>query len=205
MKPSARSISSAIYTEESQRAPFRKLTVVVSRGPSAASTCGAPIKPAAPAATMPPIKPRRVWIRTIATFLSSRLQLAFELVQEAPVRAVGDDLLGRRLDHPGLMHPKSIEADRVLGVVFPPFVIGDRTQCLEGIIVPRGEAAIDELAILTATVKVNVTDPGATVAVDGNTVGTTPLASPVRVNIGEHTVTVTKEVFTAGVVNAVGP
>jgi hypothetical protein len=54
------------------------------------------------------------------------------------------------------------------------------------------QRAIDELAILTATVKVNVTDPGATVAVDGNTVGTTPLASPVRVNIGAHTVTVAK-------------
>ena len=54
------------------------------------------------------------------------------------------------------------------------------------------QRAIDELASLTATVKVNVTDPGATVAVDGNTVGTTPLASPLRVNLGAHTVTVAK-------------
>jgi hypothetical protein len=52
--------------------------------------------------------------------------------------------------------------------------------------------AIDELASLTATVKVNVADPGAAVAVDGNTVGTTPLANPVRVNLGAHTITVTK-------------
>jgi hypothetical protein len=52
--------------------------------------------------------------------------------------------------------------------------------------------ALDELASLTAAVKVNVTDPGATVAVDGNTVGTTPLTSPLRVNIGTHTVTVAK-------------
>lgn len=54
------------------------------------------------------------------------------------------------------------------------------------------QRAIDELASLTATVKVNVTEPGATVAVDGNTVGTTPLANPLRVNLGAHTVTVTK-------------
>jgi len=54
------------------------------------------------------------------------------------------------------------------------------------------QRAIDELASLTATVKVNVTDPGATVAVDGNTVGTTPLASPLRMNLGAHTVTVAK-------------
>lgn len=52
--------------------------------------------------------------------------------------------------------------------------------------------AIDELASLTATVKVNVADPGAAVAVDGNAVGTTPLANPLRVNLGAHTVTVTK-------------
>lgn len=57
------------------------------------------------------------------------------------------------------------------------------------------QRAIDELASLTATVKVNVTDPGATVAVDGNTVGTTPLANPVRVNLGAHTVTVAKTGF----------
>lgn len=54
------------------------------------------------------------------------------------------------------------------------------------------QRAIDELASLTATVRVNVTDPGASVAVDGSTVGTTPLAAPVRVNLGEHTVTVAK-------------
>ncbi len=54
------------------------------------------------------------------------------------------------------------------------------------------QRAIDELASLTATVKVNVADPGATVAVDGNTVGTTPLAAPLRVNLGAHTVTVAK-------------
>ncbi|HEX8789301.1 MAG TPA: PEGA domain-containing protein [Polyangiaceae bacterium] len=54
------------------------------------------------------------------------------------------------------------------------------------------QRAIDELASLTATVKVNVADPGATVALDGNNVGTTPLANPLRVNLGAHTVTVAK-------------
>ncbi len=54
------------------------------------------------------------------------------------------------------------------------------------------QRAIDELASLTATVKVNVTDTGATVAIDGNTVGTTPITSPLRVNLGAHTITVAK-------------
>src|SRR6266436_6879106 len=43
------------------------------------------------------------------------------------------------------MHAKSIETDRVLCVVLAPLVVRDRAQRLEGIIVSRGEAAIDEL------------------------------------------------------------
>src|SRR2546428_1484684 len=36
----------------------------------------------------------------------SPLQLAFELVEETPIRTVGDDLVGARLDHAGLVQPQ---------------------------------------------------------------------------------------------------
>jgi len=55
------------------------------------------------------------------------------------------------------------------------------------------QRAIDELAMLTGTVRVGVTEPGATVAVDGRDVGTTPMAAPLRLNLGPHTVAITKE------------
>jgi hypothetical protein len=57
------------------------------------------------------------------------------------------------------------------------------------------ERAIDELALLTGTVRVLVTEPGAVVAIDGHDVGTTPMPVPVRVNLGPHTVTVAKAGF----------
>jgi hypothetical protein len=52
--------------------------------------------------------------------------------------------------------------------------------------------ALEELAVLTGTLTVSVTEPDATVSVDGKPAGTTPLAKPVRVNVGTHTVTVAK-------------
>ena len=43
------------------------------------------------------------------------------------------------------MQSQRIEADRVLGLVFPPFVVRNVAQCLDGIIVARREASIDKL------------------------------------------------------------
>ncbi len=57
------------------------------------------------------------------------------------------------------------------------------------------QRAVDELALLTGTVRVTVTEPGATVSIDGHDAGVTPLATPVRVNLGPHTVIVTKAAF----------
>lgn len=57
------------------------------------------------------------------------------------------------------------------------------------------QRAIDELAMLTGTVTIGVADPGAAVAIDGHDAGTTPLAAPLRVNLGPHVVTVTKAGF----------
>src|SRR5512145_1702252 len=55
---------------------------------------------------------------------SLAFQLLFELVQKAPVGALGDDLLRRRLDHADLVEPERVEADGVLGIIVAPAVIG---------------------------------------------------------------------------------
>jgi hypothetical protein len=55
--------------------------------------------------------------------------------------------------------------------------------------------AVDELALLTSTIEVKTGEADASVAVDEKPVGKTPLAKPVRVNIGAHTVVVTKAGF----------
>src|SRR5215472_14625166 len=120
-------------------------TVVVSRGPSAAFARGARIRPAAPAAAMPPTKPRRVWISGIAHLpLGSRLELALEFVEESRVGAIGDDLVRVGFDQPDLVQAEGIVADGVLGIVFAPFVVRQLAQRLTGIVVSRGEPALDE-------------------------------------------------------------
>jgi len=55
--------------------------------------------------------------------------------------------------------------------------------------------AIDELATLTGTIRVAVAEPGATVSLDDHDAGTTPLAGPLRANLGTHVVTVAKAGF----------
>src|SRR6516165_2294617 len=75
---------------------------------------------------------------------SSRLQLALELVQEAPVCAVADDLLRGRFDKARLVEAKSIKPDRILGIVLPPFVVAVFPERLQRIVVSSSGAAIDE-------------------------------------------------------------
>jgi hypothetical protein len=57
------------------------------------------------------------------------------------------------------------------------------------------ERAIDELVMLTGTVRVTITEPGATVSIDGHDAGVTPIGSPIRLNLGPHTVVVSKAGF----------
>jgi hypothetical protein len=54
------------------------------------------------------------------------------------------------------------------------------------------ERAIDELAMLTGSIRITVAEPGATVSVDDHEAGTTPLAGPLRASLGPHVVMVTK-------------
>jgi hypothetical protein len=57
------------------------------------------------------------------------------------------------------------------------------------------QRALEELVILTGLVTIKVQEPDAKVTVDGKEVGKTPLSKPVRVNIGVHTITVSKPGF----------
>jgi hypothetical protein len=83
-------------------------------------------------------------LETSLSFGRSRLQLAFELVEEAPIRVVGDDLLWARLYHPYFVQSKRIEPNRVLGIVLAPFVVRDLVQRLQRIIIPGSKTAIDD-------------------------------------------------------------
>ena len=65
----------------------------------------------------------------------SRLQLALELVQKAPIGVFGDDLLWSRFDEPHFVQPQSVKPDRVLGIVFPPFVVWNVAQRLKSVVV----------------------------------------------------------------------
>ncbi len=55
--------------------------------------------------------------------------------------------------------------------------------------------ALAELRGLTAEVQVTVREPGAAVNLDGKTVATTPCDAPLRIDLGEHVLTVEKEGF----------
>src|SRR5258708_7544960 len=55
--------------------------------------------------------------------------------------------------------------------------------------------AVDELGLLTGTIEVKSSEADASVTLDEKPLGKTPLAKPVRVNIGPHTVGVTKSGF----------
>src|SRR6516164_3815217 len=146
VKPSARSSSSAMNCGAVHSAGvLARVTLVVSGAPSWANARGVPTRPAAAAPAAVARKRRRVCsIITASLSSDSRLQLPLQLVQKAPIRALGNDLLRARLDDPDLMQAQRVEPQCVLVIVFEPFVVGHLVQCLQRVIIPRGEAAIDE-------------------------------------------------------------
>ncbi len=54
------------------------------------------------------------------------------------------------------------------------------------------DAALAAIRDLVGTVKLTVEEPGATVALDGRAIGTTPLAEPLVVDLGPHTLSIKK-------------
>src|SRR5215467_4817485 len=72
------------------------------------------------------------------------LQLLLELVEEAPVGTLGEDLLRRRLDEPHLTESERIEAHGIFGVVVPPPIVVNLFHRLQRVVVFSREAAIDD-------------------------------------------------------------
>src|SRR6516162_2427369 len=92
-----------------------------------ARTTAIPLTPPPRGPPPPPACGERVGVRGAFTLMKtglSRLQLAFDLVQKAPISAVGNDLLRARPYKADIMHAQRIESYGILGVVFSPFVVG---------------------------------------------------------------------------------
>src|SRR3954468_5009029 len=76
----------------------------------------------------------RVVTPEITQSAGSRLHLALELIEEAPVRVLGNELLRVGLDQSGFLHAQRIKAERVLGIIVTPHVVTDiLPQCLQRI------------------------------------------------------------------------
>ena len=72
------------------------------------------------------------------------LQLAFELVEEAPIRAIGENPLWVSLDEAELMEPQRVKPHAVLGAIVPPAAVGVLVQGLQRILVAIRKPALDE-------------------------------------------------------------
>src|ERR1043166_8366520 len=66
---------------------------------------------------------------------SPSLQLLLQLSEEAPIGALGDELLRACFDHPSLVKTEGIKAHRVLRVELPPLVIRQFLHGLQGVLV----------------------------------------------------------------------
>ena len=74
-------------------------------------------------------------------------QLFLELVEDAPVGALHNDLLWTRFDHPGLVETEGVEADRIIRVVLSLMLIYSITSSAPissdcGIVRPRAFAVL---------------------------------------------------------------
>src|SRR5690242_8598658 len=74
----------------------------------------------------------------------SRLHLALEFVEEAPVGVLGNELLRVGLDQSGFLHAQRVKPERVLGIIVAPDVVPDLAQRLQRIIIARRVSSIDE-------------------------------------------------------------
>src|SRR5919108_1314008 len=73
---------------------------------------------------------------TVSRCAPLALQLFLQLGEEAPVGALGDELLGGALQHPGLVQAQGVKTYGVLGVILTPLGVRDLLQRLEGVVVP---------------------------------------------------------------------
>src|SRR5437868_11755474 len=77
---------------------------------------------------------------------SLSLQLALYFVEKAPIGAVGDDLIGRRLDHAGLVQPQRIKPHGVSAVIVAPFAVRDLAHRAQGVVVIVVGLAVEHAA-----------------------------------------------------------
>src|SRR5213596_3826718 len=111
-------------------APHRRW--VPSTGGSGSSPVAARQPPPVISSRADRLRPRTP-IRAGTPAVWSSLQLLLQLVEEAPVGGLGDDLLRARLDHPGLVEAQGVKPDRVFGVVVPPRGVRYLLHRLEGV------------------------------------------------------------------------
>src|SRR5262249_884544 len=76
--------------------------------------------------------------------VSSSFELLFQLVEDSPVGALGEDLLRARLDHAGLVKPERVEPERVRRVDLAPSRPRDLLQRLQDVILPHREPTLTE-------------------------------------------------------------
>src|SRR5262245_32168820 len=81
----------------------------------------------------------KAWDDQRTTFMCSLLcrlllQLLLQLLDEAPVGALGDELLGAAFDHPHFVEPQGVEADGVFRVVLTLARIGNLPKGLRCIV-----------------------------------------------------------------------
>jgi hypothetical protein len=74
---------------------------------------------------------------------TSRLHLALQFVQKAPIGGFGDDLLRARFDQPDLMQPQRVKSKAILSVIFAPFVVAVFAESLQRVFVLISEAITD--------------------------------------------------------------
>src|SRR5262249_27893626 len=70
------------------------------------------------------------------------LQFLLQLIQKAPIRSLGNDLLRTRIDHPHLFEAEGVEAQGVLGVELAPSTVRERPDRLKGGIIILREVSI---------------------------------------------------------------
>src|SRR5919106_5673271 len=72
------------------------------------------------------------------------LQLLLQLIEEAPVRALRNDLLGACLDHARLMQAQGVEPQRVLGVILAPRAVWQLLQRLHRVVIVLGNTFVNK-------------------------------------------------------------
>src|SRR2546422_7541997 len=86
------------------------------------------------------------WARLRAQALGPSLpfQLFLQLVEEPPVRALAEDLLRARLDHPRFVKAERVEAQRVLVILRAPQVVRELLDQLKRVVVLARVALSDD-------------------------------------------------------------